>query len=114
MARPPRLQIAGGVYHVMARGVARQAIFRDDLDRRHFLELVDDVVARHDWACQAYVLLTTHYHLLVRTPSPDLARRKQRLNACYAFAQEPVENRRLAVEQLRGHRRSTTVAVLPR
>jgi putative transposase len=84
MARPPRLQIAGGLYHVIARGVARQAIFRDDPDRRHFLKLVDDVVARHDWSCHAFVLMTTHYHLLVRTPSPDLARGMQRLNACYA------------------------------
>ncbi len=28
--------------------------------------------------------MTTHYHLLVRTPNPDLARGMQRLNACYA------------------------------
>jgi hypothetical protein len=28
--------------------------------------------------------MTTHYHLLVRTPSPDLARGMQYLNACYA------------------------------
>jgi len=68
----------------MARGVARQPIFRDDKDRRHFLKLLDDVVARHEWTCHAFVLMTTHYHLLVRTPSPDLARGMQRLNACYA------------------------------
>lgn len=84
MARPPRFQIAGAAYHVTARGVARQAIFRDDKDRRQFLKLFDDVVARLDWSCHAFVLMTTHYHLLVRTPNPDLARGMQRLNACYA------------------------------
>lgn len=84
MARPPRLQTAGAAYHVTARGVARQAIFRDDQDRRRFLKLFDEVVARFDWSCHAFVLMTTHYHLLVRTPNPDLARGMQRLNACYA------------------------------
>lgn len=28
--------------------------------------------------------MTTHYHLLVRTPGADLARGMQRLNSCYA------------------------------
>jgi putative transposase len=64
--------------------VARQAIFRDDKDRRQFLKLLDDIVARYEWSCHAFVLMTTHYHLLVRTPNPDLARGMQRLNACYA------------------------------
>jgi REP element-mobilizing transposase RayT len=84
MARPPRLQSAGAAYHVTSRGVARQAIFRDDNDRRQFLKLLDDVVTRYEWACHAFVLMTTHYHLFVRTPNPDLARGMQRLNACYA------------------------------
>jgi putative transposase len=84
MARPPRLQLAGAAYHVTSRGVARQAVFRDDKDRRQFLKLLDDVAARYDWSCHAFVLMTTHYHLIVRTPNPNLARGMQRLNACYA------------------------------
>ena len=84
MPRAGRLQIAGAAYHITARGVARQPLFRDDRDRAQFLKLLDDVVARHEWACHAFVLMTTHYHLLVRTPNPDLARGMQRLNACYA------------------------------
>ena len=76
--------MAGAAYHVMARGVARQPIFRDDKDRHQFLKLLDDVVARHEWSCHAFVLMSTHYHVLVRTPNPDLARGMQRLNSCYA------------------------------
>ena len=76
--------MAGAAYHVMARGVARQPIFRDDKDRRQFLKLHDHVVARHEWSCHAFVLMSTHYHVLVRTPNPDLARGMQRLNSCYA------------------------------
>lgn len=84
MARPPRMQIAGGAYHVTARGVARQALFRDDADRRRFLQLTADAVRRHGWACHGFCLMTTHYHLLLRTPRGDLARGMQRLNSCYA------------------------------
>jgi hypothetical protein len=39
MARRPDIEIAGGVYHVFARGNERRAIYRDDNDRTSFLEL---------------------------------------------------------------------------
>jgi hypothetical protein len=38
MARRIRVQFAGAVYHVMARGNERREIFRDDKDRQRFLE----------------------------------------------------------------------------
>ena len=37
MARSIRIEIAGGYYHVMARGNRRGAIYTDDDDRRFFL-----------------------------------------------------------------------------
>ena len=84
MARPPRIQLAGAAYHVTARGVARQPIFCDDTDRLAFLMKVAEVVQRLGWACHAYCLMTTHYHLLVRPPRGDLAVGMQRLNGHYA------------------------------
>jgi putative transposase len=82
--RPPRLQIAGAAYHVSSRAVAQRPLFRDDGDRRRFLVLLGMVVTRHEWVCGAYCLMTTHYHLVVRTPKPDLALGMQSLNSCYA------------------------------
>ena len=38
MARPLRLEFAGAVYHVVVRGNERKAIFRDDTDRKKYLE----------------------------------------------------------------------------
>jgi len=84
MPRKCRLEIAGAAYHVTARGVAKSELFRDNLDRRRFLELLGGVINRFEWTCHAYCLMTTHYHLLVRTPLPNLAAGMQRLNACYA------------------------------
>jgi putative transposase len=75
--------VPGAVYHVTAKGVARGALFRDDLDRSRFLELFAEAVTRYEWMCHAYCLMTTHYHLLVRTPLPNLSAGMQRLNSCY-------------------------------
>lgn len=40
MARPLRLELAGGLYHVTSRGNARNAIYLDDKDRLNWLELL--------------------------------------------------------------------------
>jgi putative transposase len=44
MARPLRIERAGYWYHITARGNERRDIFRDDQDRRHFLELLETAV----------------------------------------------------------------------
>ena len=82
--RPLRPKIAGAAYHVTTRGTARHAIFRDDDDRRRFLAILGAVVARHAWRCDAYCLMTTHYHVLVTTPAGDLSSGMQLLNGSYA------------------------------
>ena len=86
MPRPPRLQVAGGVYHVMSRGVVGQAIFRTGFDHELFLLKLGLAVERCGWSCHAYCLLTTHYHLLIRTPEPNLAKGMQLLLSQYAQA----------------------------
>lgn len=84
MARPPRLELANGIYHVLARGNERRAIFWDDGDRRRFLELVAELDARFHWRILFYCLMSNHYHLLVKTPEPNLARGMRHLNGVYA------------------------------
>ncbi len=46
MARPLRIERPGGRYHITARGNERKAIFRDDPDRYHFLELLSELGER--------------------------------------------------------------------
>ena len=84
MARPLRPQVPWGLYHITTRGNRRSAIFFDDRDRRRFLSILGVVVRAHRWACHAYCLLTTHYHLFLTTPEPDIARGMQLLNGVYA------------------------------
>jgi hypothetical protein len=46
MARPLRIEFPGALYHVTARGNARQDIFLDDEDRNRFLSVLEQVVPR--------------------------------------------------------------------
>jgi putative transposase len=84
MARPHRLLEPGGIYHVTGHAVHEAAMFVTDDDRERFLTLVERVVPRHGWLCQAYCLLTTHFHLLVETPEANLSRGMHWLNGAYA------------------------------
>jgi putative transposase len=86
MPRPARELVAGGYYHVVSRGVEQRLVFLDDADRRRFVGLLGDVVVRREWACLAYCLMGNHYHLIIRTPQPDLPRGMHQLNGLYARA----------------------------
>src|SRR5437762_6446414 len=68
MARPLRINLAGGWYHVTARGNERRVIYRDDEDRDHFLNLVAEMVELFQLHVHAYVLMPNHYHLLLELP----------------------------------------------
>lgn len=70
MARPLRIEFAGALYHVTARGNAQQDIYADDSDRQHFMTLLHHTVDRYDWYCHAYCLMDNHFHLLIETNSP--------------------------------------------
>jgi len=84
MARPLRIDLAGGWYHVTSRGNERKPIFRDDRDRFHFLELLGESTERFHLRLHAYVLMPNHYHLVVETPEANLSRATQWLNVSYS------------------------------
>ncbi len=83
MARPLRIEFADGYYHVTSRGNQRAQIFLDDSDRREWLAIVEQVAERFGWRVYAYCQMGNHYHLLVRTPEPNLARCMRHLNGLY-------------------------------
>lgn len=72
------------MYHLTARANIGRLVFENDSERRQFLAVLTTTVNRHEWSCRAYCLLSTHYHLLVATPRPDVAAGMQYLNGRYA------------------------------
>jgi REP-associated tyrosine transposase len=86
MPHRPRLQKAGLWYHVGARGVRKLPIVHDDQDREVFLTHLGEVVRIFGWELTAFCLMTSHYHLVLRTPEPNIAAGMHRLNLVYARA----------------------------
>ena len=84
MPRPLRVQVEGGVYHLVSRGVRKLPIFMTDEDRREFLALLDLTARRYSWQIHAYCLMTNHFHLLVTTEQANVSAGMQFLNGRYA------------------------------
>jgi len=80
MSRPLRLEFAGALHHVMARGNARAAIVLEDVDRQLWVDALGRIADRFGWQVWAYCLMDNHYHLLVETPQADLSRGMRELN----------------------------------
>lgn len=84
MARPLRIDIEDGLYHVTSRGWERRVVVRDDRDRQRWLELLERVATRCGWRVFAWALLDNHFHLYLRTPQPNLSAGMHDLNSGYA------------------------------
>ena len=84
MPRGPRLDAPGILHHVMARGVDRHRLFRDDLDRNDFVQRLATLATAEAWTVYAWTLIPNHFHLLVRTERRPLARNMPALLSGYA------------------------------
>ena len=85
MARPTRLDIDGGWYHAVNRGIERRVIFRGIAAYEHFIELLAKLPQRFGLRVHGYVLMPNHYHLQVETPRANLSRAMQWLNVSYSI-----------------------------
>jgi len=83
MARPLRLELAGGLYHVTSRGDRREDIYVDDEDREEWLSLLGRVCSRFNWRCHAYCLMDNHYHIVIETAEANLSKGMRQLNGVY-------------------------------
>ncbi len=84
MARPPRVEVPGALYHVTARGNERRPLFRDDADRNEYLDRIARCRQRFRFELLAYCLMTNHVHLAIRPGPEPLSRIMGRLHSTYA------------------------------
>lgn len=79
MPRLARLDLPGVLQHVIAQGIERKEIFKDDADRKSFVSRLGDVLTATKTQCFAWVLVPDHFHLLFRTGPTPLSRVMRRL-----------------------------------
>lgn len=72
MARKMRIEYAGAIYHLLSRGDRREPIFKDDRDRRMFIETLGEACEKTGWQVHAFVQMTNHFHMVIETPQPNL------------------------------------------
>ena len=65
MARKPRIEFAGAVYHVISRGDRGEEIYEDDEDRRPFLQFRGEVCEWTGWLIHAFLFQGRYKALLV-------------------------------------------------
>ena len=83
MARPLRIEYAGAVYHVTARGGRREPIAKDNSDRRLFFDILGEALQRFDAQAWAYCLMDDHYDLVLHTREANLSRLMRQINGVY-------------------------------
>lgn len=83
MARPLRLELAGGLYHVTSRGDRRENIYENDEDREKWLDNLGNTCRRFNWRCHAYCLMDNHYHIVIETAEANLSKGMRQLNGVY-------------------------------
>jgi len=84
VAREPRIEVPGGIYHVGSKGNRGGTIFFDDFERHVFLKLLALATSRFHWTCHSYCLMSNHYHLLIRIEVGGLSAGMQLLNGSFA------------------------------
>jgi REP element-mobilizing transposase RayT len=67
----------------MNRGVDRQDVFHDDVDRIVFERLLGETSQAHDIEIHAYCLMGNHFHLLLHCPNAGLSAQMQQLLSSY-------------------------------
>jgi REP element-mobilizing transposase RayT len=69
---------------VTLRGWEQRVIVDSDQDREDWQRLLDRVAVRCHWRVFAWVLMSNHFHLFLRTPAPNLSAGMHDLNPGFA------------------------------
>jgi REP element-mobilizing transposase RayT len=79
-----RCDCAGAWFHIVNRGIARRPIFETARDVRYFLSCVARAVRRGWIEVHSFCVMTTHYHLLARSPCGRISDAMRAIQNTYA------------------------------
>lgn len=84
MPRKLRIEYAGATYHIISRGNYRKDLFVQKGSAEAFERTIFETVKRCGWELYAYVIMSNHYHLALRTPEPNLVAGMKWLQSTFA------------------------------
>ncbi|RFU69521.1 transposase [Peribacillus saganii] len=84
MPRQPRVWYPGAMYHIVARGNRRSAIFTDHLDYKMYLAILEDVRIMMPFVLHSYCLMTNHLHLQLETAHHHIQYIMKEMHSRYA------------------------------
>jgi len=61
MPRKARIDAPGALHHIIARGIERRSIFKDNTDRNDFLKRIDTILSETQTACYAWAIIPNHF-----------------------------------------------------
>jgi len=73
-----------GTFHVTARSIAEEHIFRDDRDYHAGVQILAELTPERFLVCHEFCLMPTHYHLIATFREGMLLPAIRRLNRRYA------------------------------
>ena len=86
MPRNARIDAAGALHHIMARGIERRRIFQDESDRNNFVQRLGSILKETGTQCYAWTLIPNHFHLLLKSGSTPISQVMRRLLTGYAVS----------------------------
>jgi REP element-mobilizing transposase RayT len=86
MPRKARIDAPGALHHIIIRGIERKAIFKDTADREIFFERCSGIISETETSCYAWVFMTNHIHMLLKTGLSPIATVMRRLLTGYAVS----------------------------
>jgi REP-associated tyrosine transposase len=84
MPRKPRIEIGGGLYHVITRGNNRRKIFRSHDDYLRFTDILAKQKAKLPFYLYAYCLMPNHVHFLIEMQESPVSQIMQRVLTSYS------------------------------
>ena len=85
MPRQARLDAPGILQHVILRGIEKGLIFKDEKDRRNFIDRMGGLAEEIGTKIYAWALMANHVHILLRTGPMGLPKYMRRLLTGYAL-----------------------------
>ncbi len=84
MPRSLRVFVEGGIYHVYNRFASGEPVFADPEEALEFIELMRYIKQRDGWTVYAWVLMSNHYHLAIRSRAVPISRGFQYLQGRFS------------------------------